>query len=218
MFIGHYAVGLAAKKAAPQVSLGTLFIAAQFLDLLWPIFLLLGLERVEIAPGNTAFTPLAFVYYPFTHSLVAALAWATLFAFLYLTTRRSSRGAILVWVAVVSHWVLDALTHRPDLPLYPGSETLFGFGLWNSVAGTLIVEAILYALGVVLYRKATRALDRIGSYGFWALIIVLALIYAANVFGPPPPNVRVLAVVALFQWLFVFWAYWVDRHRESVAG
>lgn len=215
MFIGHYAVGFAVKRGAPKVSLGTLFIGAQFLDLLWPALLLLGIERVEIEPGNTVFTPLAFVHYPFSHSLLTMIGWATLVASVYWVVRRYLAGAIWLWVAVYSHWILDAVTHRPDLPLYPGCETLIGLGLWNSFRGTILVESILFVIGVALYLKATRARDKIGVYGFWSFIIVLALIYVANAWGSPPPSVRVLAITALAQWLLIWWAYWFDRHREA---
>jgi uncharacterized membrane protein len=214
MFIGHYGVALAAKRAAPRTSLGTLLIAAQFLDLIWPIFLLLGLERVRIDPGNTAVTPLEFVYYPISHSLVMVIGWATLLALLYYGLKRYPQGAVWIWVATFSHWVLDALTHRPDLPMYPGGSSAVGLGLWNSLAGTLIVEGLMFALGVVLYVKTTRAKDKIGSYSLWALIILLVLLYIGNLLGPPPPSVRALAILALGQWLFVFWGYWIDRHRE----
>lgn len=217
MFIGHYAVALAAKSAAPKTSLGTLLIAAQFLDLLWPVLLLAGVERVLIVPGNTVFTPLDFVSYPYSHSLLMAAVWATLFAIAYYFARRYSKGAYLIWLAVLSHWVLDLLTHRPDLPLAPGASRLVGFGLWNSFAGTLIVESLLFIIAFALYLKRTRAKDKIGSYGFWAFIIVLLIIYLSNAYGSPPPNTQLLALLALGQWLFVLWAYWVDRHRQALG-
>jgi hypothetical protein len=220
VFIGHFAVALAAKKAAPRTSLGTLVMAAQFADLLWPIFLLLGVERVAIAPGNTAFTPLDFVSYPFSHSLVADVGWASLFAGVYRLVKHDSRGALCLWFVLMSHWVLDALTHRPDLPLYPGSSTYVGLGLWNSRAGTLLVEGAIFAFGVILYVHATRPRDRVGIYAFWSFIVLLVLIYFGNLFGPPPPSVKAIAIAALGLWLFVTWAYWLDRHRQprSVPG
>jgi len=218
MFIGHFAVGLAAKRGAPKTSLGTLFLAAQFVDLLWPLLLLLGLERVEIAPGNTVVTPLAFVSYPISHSLLTDLGWATLFAGLYQALKRYRRGAFWVWTVVISHWLLDALVHRPDLPLYPGSRTLVGLGLWNSLPGTLLAEGGMFAVGLALYLKATRAKDKIGLYAFWALMIVLIISYLGALFGPPPPSVSVVAISALFMWVFLPWAYWVDRHREARAS
>jgi membrane-bound metal-dependent hydrolase YbcI (DUF457 family) len=218
MFIGHFAVGLAAKKAAPKVSLGTLIMSAQFVDLLWPVFLLLGLEHVRIDPGNTAVTPLDFYDYPITHSLVGSLGWSVALGLVYYTARRSARGAWIVGAAVFSHWILDAITHRPDLALYPVSHTFVGLGLWNSLAGTVAVELVMFALGIVLYFRSTMARDRTGRYAFWSLIAVLAVLYVGNLVGPPPPSARALAVFSLGGWLFVAWAYWADRHRQVTAA
>jgi hypothetical protein len=219
VFIGHFAVGLATKRVAPNVSLGTLFMAAQFADLLWPILLLLGLERVQIAPGDTVVTPLAFVNYPLSHSLLADIGWATLFAGLYLTLKHHSTGALWIWIAVISHWILDAVAHRSDLPFYPGSRTLIGLGLWNSLAGTLAVEGTMFFVGLVLYLKSTRPKDRVGVYAFLTLVVVLLVSYVGGLFGPPPPNIAVLETTALSMWLFVPWAYWADRHRRGhIAG
>ncbi len=216
MFIGHLAVALAAKKPAPKASLGTLFMAAQFPDLVWPLLLLLGVERVQIAPGNTVVTPLTFVHYPFTHSLLMAAVWATLFSVLYKILKHDSNGAKWIWLAVISHWVLDAISHRPDLPLYPGSRILVGLGLWNSLAGTIAVEVPLFFLGAGVYVKTTRAKDKTGGFAFWSLIVFLILIYFANLFGPPPANVEVIAVMGLSGWLLVLWGYWIDRHRQAI--
>ena len=217
MFLGHYAVALAAKKTAPAVSLGTLILAAQLIDLFWPLLLLLGIEHVRVDPGNTAFTPLEFVSYPITHSLLMVLVWGAALGGVYWLARRYPRGALVVAAVVVSHWLLDALTHRPDLPLAPGSDTMVGLGLWSSVPATLAVEIALFAAAVWLYTRTTRPVDRAGRWGFWSLIGVLALIYVGNVMGPPPPGEREIAVVSLGLWLFVPWGYWVDRHRGPAA-
>jgi hypothetical protein len=214
MFIGHYAVALAAKKAAPQVSLGTLFLSAQLVDLLWPLFLLLGIEHVRIDPGNTAFTPLDFYDYPLTHSLLGAILWSLLLAGSYYRVRRKIRSAALIGLVAFSHWILDFVTHRPDLPLGFSNVTYLGLGLWNSVVGTIVVEFMLYAIGVLLYVRTTKANDRIGKYGFWMLITLLALIYAANVFSPPPPDVSSVIILGNAAWLFVIWAYRIDKHRH----
>jgi membrane-bound metal-dependent hydrolase YbcI (DUF457 family) len=213
MFIGHYAVAFAAKRVAPRTSLGTLFLAAQLLDLLWPVFLLTGVERVRVSPGNTAVTPLAFTHYPYSHSLLMSAVWAGLFAVVYQLSRHYRRGALVVGAAVLSHWVLDLFVHRPDLPLYPGGAARLGLGLWNSVAWTVLVESFMLAAGFALYLRATRARDRAGSYGLWALVAFLVLIYAANLLGPPPPDQRTIALADLGQWLLVLWGFWVDRHR-----
>ena len=214
MFIGHYAVALGAKKADSRISLGTLVAAAQWLDLIWPLMLLLGVEHVRVDPGNTAMTPLDFYDYPYTHSLLAAAVWSVLFGAGYFLFRRSVRGALITGGAVFSHWVLDFLTHRPDLPLAPGSSARFGLGLWNSVPGTILVEGLLFIAGIVLYTRVTVAADRIGRYGFWSLAGILAVIYVSNLLGPPPPDTAVIGVAGLIGWLFVFWAGWADRHRK----
>lgn len=214
MFLGHYAVALGAKRAAPRASLGILVLAAQWLDEVWPIFLLLGWERVRIVPGLMPANPLDFESYPISHSLLAVLGWGALLGLAYYAVRRYGRGAWIVAFLVVSHWVLDLVAHRPDLPLWPGGPRL-GFGLWRSVPATVIVELALFAVGVGLYFRATRARDRIGSWGAWAMVLALLGIYVASSFGPPPQDVRSLAFASLVLWLFVPWGWWVDRHRDS---
>jgi membrane-bound metal-dependent hydrolase YbcI (DUF457 family) len=217
MFIGHYAVALAAKKAAPRTSLGTLFVAAQLVDLLWPALLLLGLEHVRIDPGNTAVTPLDFYDYPITHSLAGAVLWSLLLGVLYHVIRRDVRGSLVVGACVFSHWILDFVTHRPDLPLWFTGTMRVGAGLWNSVAGTFVVEAGMFVAGVVMYLNTTRSRDRTGMYAFWSLIVMLFAIYCGNLLGPPPPDAGTIAVAGNAAWLFVLWAYWADSHRTAGA-
>ena len=218
MFIGHFAVAFAAKPVAPSVSLGTLFFACQWVDLVWPLFLLAGLERVEIRPGTTAFTPFDFVYYPWTHSLVMGAVWAAAFGVLYLSVRKTGKAALLVGAVVLSHWFLDLIAHRPDLPLAPVSETRWGLGLCNSIRATLAVEVSLFVAGVVLYVRRTRALDRIGRWGLWALLVFLAAAYLGAAFGPPPPSVEAIAWAGLIGGAATgFLGYWIDRHRP-MAG
>lgn len=213
MFLGHYAIGLAAKSSVPKASLGTLFLAAQLVDLLWPAFLLLGLEHVRIDPGNTVVTPLDFYDYPITHSLVGAILWSCALGLFYGVLKKDTRAAMVVGLVVFSHWVLDLVSHRPDLSLGLGGGTYFGLGLWNSVPATLVAEFGLFAAGIFLYARATSAKDRIGSIGFWSLVGILALIYIGNIAGPPPPSASIIGIVGNASWLFVLWAYWVDRHR-----
>jgi hypothetical protein len=220
MFIGHFGAGFAGKRVDPKVSLGTLFMGSQFIDLLWPLFLLLGLERVEVDPGNTAFTPLDFVYYPFSHSFLGVLFWALLFGGVFYGIRRNARGALLLGGLVMSHWLLDLLTHRPDLPLLPWAGPMVGLGLWNSVILTLLVEGLIFGGGVFLYVRVTRAKNRKGSLGLWGLILFLVVVYLMNVLGPPPEAAEPIAIIGLLQWLLVAWAYWVDRNRtaDSLSG
>lgn len=217
MFIAHFGVGFGAKKIAPAVSLGTLFLAAQFIDLLWPTLLMLDLEQVRIQPGATVVTPLLFVNYPISHSLLAVLGWGALLAIAYIWFARNVRDGLILGALVVSHWLLDVLVHRPDLPLLPGGETMVGLHGWSSLPLTLALEGSLFALGIWLYARATTALDAKGRWGFYALVAFLALIYAGNLFGEPPPNEQILAWVGQAQWLLVLWGYWLDRHRHAVT-
>jgi membrane-bound metal-dependent hydrolase YbcI (DUF457 family) len=214
VFIGHFALGFAAKRAAPQTSLGTLFLSAQFVDLLWPTLLLLGVERVVIAPGATAVTPLDFQHYPVSHSLLAVTAWAVMVGGAYVLWRGRRREALVLALLVLSHWLLDALVHRPDLPLTPFGDTRVGLGLWNSMAATLLLELSIFFVGVWFYVRATRARDVAGRWGLWGLVGFLLLIQAANLLGEPPPSVAAIAWVGQAQWLLVLWGFWLDRQRE----
>lgn len=215
MFIGHFAVGFAAKKFAPKTSLGTLFASAQLLDLIWPMLLLLHLERVRIDPGNTALTPLDFYDYPWSHSLFMAIIWSFIFGVGYFQFKKYRRGALAVGIGVLSHWVLDLLVHRPDLPISPFGEKKLGFALWNSPFAATVLESVVFALGLLLYFRCTQAKDRVGKYGLASLVILLIGIWIGNLVGPPPPSLTALAVVGNAQWLFVWMAYWIDRHRTA---
>lgn len=213
MFIGHYAAGFAAKRAAPRLSLGWALLAAQLVDLIWPIFLLFGIEHVRIAPGITAFTPLDFYDYPWTHSLVMCVAWGVALAIVVFLVTKEARNAVIAGVLVVSHWLLDAVAHRPDLPLVPGGETKIGLGLWSSITSTVVVELLLFGIGVAVYLHATRAVDRIGRWALVGLIVFLLVINVANVLSPPPPSVDAIAWAGLLLWLLPLWGWWIDRHR-----
>jgi membrane-bound metal-dependent hydrolase YbcI (DUF457 family) len=215
VFVGHFAVGFASKRVAPDASLGVLLLAPLFLDVLWPVFLVLGIESVRIDPGNTAFTPLDLHDYPYSHSLVMAIVWSVAFAAVWMAAKRDRRTAVVLGLAVFSHWVLDWVTHRPDMPLWPGSSRAVGLGLWNSVPGTMIVEGAMFVAGVAIYATATRARDRIGAIGWWALVALLAVLYLSTAFGPPPPSVAAIEVIGIAAAVvFVAWATWVDRHRS----
>jgi hypothetical protein len=172
MFLGHFAVALGAKRAAPRTSLGTLVFAAQFADMLWPIFLLLGLEQVRIAPGVTRVSPFDFISYPWSHSLVAQLVWGFALGIVYFAAARNMRNAIIVGACVPSHWLLDFISHRPDMPLYPGSAC-YGLGLWKSLPATLAVELALFGIGIGVCLRTTRQKGRFDSYPLWSLLILL---------------------------------------------
>lgn len=217
MFLGHYAVAIGAKRAAPRTSLGTLLAAAAFLDLVWPVLVLLGLERVAVAPGATAFTPLDFEHYPISHSLLMSVVWGAAFGGAYFLLRRERVGAAVLAALVISHWLLDAVVHRPDLPLTLGGDARIGLGLWNSISATLAVELAMFATGLWLYLGTTRARDRIGGLGFAAFVLFVLAIYAGAAFGPPPPSAAVVAWSDMGQWLVVLLAAWIDRHRALSA-
>jgi len=214
MFIGHFAVGLASKKAEPKPSLGTYFMAVSFLDLLWPIFLLLGVEHVEVVPtAASPFEKLNFIDYPLSHSLLMTIVWATLFAGVYWMLRRDGRSAAWLWMCVASHWVLDYFTHRPDLPLMPGGSALVGLGLWNSATATVIIESAMFIAGIYLYLRATKAKNKTGTFAFWGLIVFVLLAYVSSLLGPPPSDVKTIGWFGLLGWLTVVWGYWINKNR-----
>ena len=213
MFIGHLAVGLGAKRVEPRVPLVVWVLAAFGLDVLWPLFVAVGLETVRIDPGNTAFTPMDFASYPWSHSLVMSVLWGVLAAALVNRRWPVARAGALVAAAVVSHWVLDFITHRADMPLWPGGLRV-GLGLWNSVPGTLVVEGTLALIAIVMYVRAFPARDAIGRWAFIGLLVFVGLAWASGPFSPPPPSVpavigATLALVPILAGLTI----WIERHR-----
>ncbi|MFL5500780.1 MAG: metal-dependent hydrolase [Gemmatimonadaceae bacterium] len=213
MFLGHYGLAFAAKRAAPRTSLGALSFAAQFLDELWPILLLLGVEQVRIVRGYMINSPLEFTHYPYSHSLLMSVLWGILIGGGYYVLRRDRRGAWVMGLLVVSHWFIDVPMHAPDLPLWPGaSSPKVGWGWWNITVLTYVAEFTILLAGLSSYYRATRARDRIGSWGLWLYVFVLMAIFVSS--NSPPPSVNTLAWSALGLWLFVPWAWWVDKHRD----
>jgi len=208
MFIGHFALAFGSRRLDKLPSLAVMFIAAQFLDLLWPILVLAGIERFEIEVGNTALTPLDFTFYPYSHSLLMSILWAVLFAIVYFGLTKNKQGAFLLGCLVLSHWVLDFITHRPDLQLTPFSDLRVGLELWNHPIFEVILEVGLFLIGVYIYWKSTAIKRKIA---FWSLIIVFIAIHFMNIFGPPPPSINAVAWSANLMWLFVLWAWWIER-------
>ncbi len=217
MFLGHYGVGFGAKKLVPGISLAVLFIAAQFLDLLWPVMLLLGFAHVEIKPGITKMTPLDFTSYPISHSLLMALLWGVLFGLIAWAVLKKTKPAIIIALLVPSHWFLDLLVHRPDLPLVPGLSLKVGFGAWNSMAATLVLEGLFFFGGLYIYLRSTRSKNKTGTFALWGMVIFFVAIYLLSIFGSPPPNATAIAWAGNLQWLFVIWAWWVDKNRVPVS-
>lgn len=216
MFIGHFAVAFAAKKVAPRASLGTLVLAAAFLDVVWPVLVLLGIERFRIVPGFTAVNPFDFTYYPWSHSLLMTAVWSLLFALVYFAASRDRAGAVWAGIAVASHWLLDFVSHRPDMPLYPGGSQKLGLSLWQSIPATFAVEGLMFVAGIAIYVQATKSKDRIGTVAWWVMVGLLLALYVPGPWASPPPSenaVAILGIVALA--IFGPWAYWIDRHRTS---
>ena len=217
MFIGHFAVGFAAKRALPRLSLAALFVAVQFADLLWPVLVASGVESVRIAPGDTAFTPLEFLSYPWSHSLLMLAVWGLIFGAAVGARTRVPRALPLIAVLVVSHWVLDWVTHRPDMPLYPGSAKI-GLSLWNSVPMTLLIELAMYAAGVAIYARTTQPIDAGGRWGFWVFVATLLMIYLANLSGPPPSIAAIWIAGLAGGAVLTAWSWWFDRHRRQAMA
>lgn len=208
MFIGHYAIALASKKTDKAPPLAVMFIAVQFLDLLWPIFVLSGIEVLQIEEGNTKLTPLNFISYPYSHSLLMSVVWGLLFGLIYYLITGKRKGAVLMFGLVFSHWILDFITHRPDLPLSPFSDVKVGLGLWNFPLASSILEIGLFVAGAVLYFRSVQPPRKIA---FFSLIIFFLVIHITNIFGPPPPTEYAVAWTANLMWLFVIWAWWIEK-------
>ena len=217
MVLGHFGFGLGAKKFAPKVSLGTLFMAVQWADLLWPVLLLLGVEHVGLQPANHKF-PLNFTDYPVTHSLLMGLVWGFCFSLIYWLVKKDIRSAVVVGICVLSHWVLDLIVHQPDLPLFPGNSPKLGFGLWNWPLLTALVEFSLFIIGLVFYMRTTQAKTAKGKWGLWLLVFLLVVAHIAGLVSPLPDSVNAIGWAGQYQWIFVIMGYWVDRNRQNVVG
>lgn len=217
MLVGHFAAGMIAKRIEPNISLGTLFLAALLADFLWCIFMIGGLEQIEIRPGRGAANYLIAYNIAFSHSLITNIIWAALFASAYYLIRRNRRGAIVMFIVVMSHWVLDVIAHKPDMPLAPGVQKYWGLGLWTSVPLTLLLEGGFWLVALVIYTRLTRPNSRIGVIIFWSVIGFLTLAWYKNIAGPAPPDSSSMAFSSLiFFSLVVIWSYWMNRVRPVV--
>ena len=211
MFLGHLAAGMAASRAEPRLPLGTAMLAAQLPDAVWPVLVLAEIERVTIAPGDTAVTPLRFDHYPWSHSLVAIAVWGAAIGALYAWRTGARRAGVLVTLLALSHWVLDVVSHRPDVPVVPWGGPKLGLGLWNSVPATVVVELALFALASWAWAR-----DRKAGRGFWILVGALVFLYAGNLLGPPPPNATAVALSAVILFPIVW--YWGNRLEPRDRG
>jgi hypothetical protein len=215
MFVGHYGPSFAAKALIKPVPLWVLFLAVQLLDVFWSIFVILGIEKVRIAPGITATNPLDLYYMPYTHSLAAAILWSLAALALYRVLFRSSGwpAAGVVGAAVFSHWILDLLVHRPDLPLYDDAVKV-GLGLWNYPAAAFALEVAFLFGGMVLYFRATEPVGAGGRYGMVIFGFVMLAVQSLVFFGPPPSSDKAAAVTALGSYfVFAGVAWWLERKR-----
>jgi hypothetical protein len=219
VFVGHLAAALGARVMEPRVSLGLAVAAAFALDLAWPLLLFLGLEAVQVQPGDTAFTQLNFESYPWSHSLALVVVWSMAAGVVARTALHSSRAGVFVGALVLSHWLLDVVVHRPDLPLWPSGPRV-GVGLWNSIPATIVVEGVAFAAALLLYLRATWARDAIGRWSLAALVVLVSFIWISQPWSPPPPSPTAVAAGAMALWLLPPWALWIDAHRRdrSSAG
>lgn len=217
MVIGHFGFGLGAKKFAPKLSLGLIFIAVQFADMLWPDLLLLNVEKVGIRPGNTKF-PFDFIYYPFTHSLLMSVFWSFCFGLVYWLIKKDLHTAVVLGVCVLSHWLLDLVVHSPDLPLYPGASIKVGLGLWNWPLLTGLIEGALFVAGMIIYMRTTRAKNLVGKWLFWLLMALLVIGHIAGLISPPPASVRAIGWSTQVLWLYVLLGFWVDHNRTVTSS
>ena len=217
MFIGHYGVSFAAKAVDKRIPLWVLFIAAQLVDIFWTIFVLLGVEQVRLAPGITATSPLDFYFYPYTHSLIASLVWGALAMLVYRALRPRAetwRTALIVGIAVASHWILDLLVHRPDLALF-GDALKVGFGLWNYPLVSTGLEIIFLVGGMILYYRRTTPISPSGKYAMAIFGIVMIALFVMSGLGPPPPDTTSIPIVGLVMYLtLTAIVFWLERKRK----
>lgn len=217
MFVGHYGVAFLAKAKAKELPLWQLFIAVQLVDVVWAPLVLLGIERARIVPGITKSLPLDLYYMPYTHSLIAACVWSTVVFLAYRALRPSGRrvAALVLGLAVFSHWVLDLLVHRPDLPLWDDTYKV-GLGLWNYPLAAFLVEGGLLISGLVLYLRSSVAVAPGGAYGGWLFAVVLLITQAFVVIVQPLPSTTFAAVLFLASYVgLAATVHWVEPMRRA---
>ena len=214
MFVGHFGIGLLAKRSKQLPSLTMMFIAVQLLDLIWPLLVILGIETLSIDPGNTKLTHLSFEHYPYSHSMLMAIFWGFVLGLVYFIFTKNRKGSYILGALVLSHWVLDLITHRPDLPISPFSDMKVGLGLWNYPVIEIILELVLFGAGALLYFRSVRPRRKVS---YWILIGFLLMIHLMNLFGPLPPDVTAVAWSANLMWIIIVWAWWIE-YKKTVKS
>jgi len=217
VFVGHYAASLALKKFEKRVSLGVLFLGVQFVDILFFPFLLLGIERMNIIEHYTQSTHFQLEYMPYTHSLLGSTLWAAAaYALFRWVIVKNHAVALVVALAVFSHWLLDLIVHTPDLPLWSDTSLKLGLGLWNNAIATYVLEAALLLGALWLYLRSTSAASRTGKYGMSVFVVFLLLVNVVNIFGPLGDDSKVTLAVSALTAYFVFAgvAFWLDKKRD----
>jgi hypothetical protein len=215
MFVGHFAVGMAGKKLAPGASLAWLWFAAIFADVLWPVLLAFGAENVRILRRSQAYMPLDFVNFPWSHSLLMLVIWGALFAAFWRNVPGGKRIGLVLGALVVSHWFLDWITHKPDMPLWPGGPK-YGLGLWDSVPKTVLVELAIFAIGILIYVRATWPRDSLGTWGFWIVMLLLFLAYLSDSFDRRPPRSvgSIWSGAIIASLIMIALGGFIEQHRD----
>lgn len=218
MLAGHLAIGLLAKRVEPAISLGTFVLAAMLADLLWCVFMIAGMEHAQFRPGMGAANYFVASDIAMSHSLLMDTIWAALLAGAWFVWRRQPRAALVLGAAVISHWLLDLVSHRPDMPLAPRVHRYFGLGLWTSIPATVIIEGGFWLFAIVIYTRATEPRNRAAGFVFWSGAALFTLAWYSNIAGPPPRNFKAAPVVSLvFFSLMVAWACGVNCLRHSMV-
>jgi membrane-bound metal-dependent hydrolase YbcI (DUF457 family) len=215
MFIGHYAVSFAAKRLAPEISMGILVFAANFPDIIWSIAIILGIENAHIASDSSVFTPVGLNYYAISHSFVVSIVLSVLFANLYWWKKKDVTGALVIGGAGFSHWLLDFVTAPSTLPLFPGSSMNLGLGLLSSMTSRLLVEELLLVIGVLLYLSITKLKKKIKLYGFATFVLLISATYIVSNMKQIEFGERLLGEFVVFTLVLPVWAQWFDENSET---